>query len=71
VSKIKINKKVKDFYEKLTLYHEVEMPSEETSISTNISDNLVAASDVKVDTIDINVFEKYSYNEETTKIIKL
>ena len=63
VTKIKINKKVKDFYEKLTLYHEVEMPSEETPIPIPIENNLVAAT--RKDPVDINIFDKYCYKEET------
>ena len=63
VTKIKINKKVKDFYEKLTLYHEVEMPSEETPIPIPIENNLVAAT--TKDPVDINIFDKYCYKEET------
>ena len=61
VTKIKINKKVKDFYEKLTMYHEVEMPSEETPIP--IDNNLVVAT--TKDPVAINIFDKYCYKEET------
>jgi hypothetical protein len=69
VTKIKINKKVKDFYEKLTLYHEVEMPSEETPIPISIDNNLVAST--TKDPVDINIFDKYCYKEEIAKFINL
>ena len=60
VTKIKINKKVKEFYEKLTLYHESQPPSEETPIPIPIDNTLVATAKVSV---DINVFDKYRYTE--------
>jgi len=56
-TKIRINKKVKEFYESLTLYHETRETNEEVYIP------LVVAEPV------INMFANYEYNEDIPVVI--
>jgi len=69
VKRIRINKKVKDFYEALTTYQEANMNNQEVYVPLVIAEPIQEAIPITNDTVDAdNPFIQYRYVETTSEL---